>query len=67
MLSYIINHRGRCGTRLDNLLFLVEYLQNFSDIEIIIVEQDSEAFLSDHRFCDKCKYVHIRYDGLFNH
>lgn len=67
MLSYIINHRGRSGYRLDNLVFLVEYLKRLNDIEIIVVEQDSEAFLINHNFGNKCKYVFLKSDGLFNH
>lgn len=66
MLSYIINHRGKTGFRLENLIFLVNYLNNFKNIEIIIVEQDSESVLSNLKFPNNCKHIFIKNSGLFN-
>ena len=66
MISYIINHRGREGYRLENLLFLINYIKDITDIEIIIVEQDNISGLSTFKFPENCKYIFVKNDGLFN-
>ena len=66
MISYIINHRGDNGKRLENLEILINFISQIKSIEVIIVEQDDKSKLQNFGFVKKCKHIFVKNSGLFN-
>lgn len=61
--SYIIPFRFQLD-RILNLRRVIDWLSGFSNIEIILVEQDSHSKISHLNF--KCNHIFIKNDGPFN-
>ena len=65
--SYIIPYRSdKEGYRETNLKIVLQWLSNFDDLEIIIVEQDAIRQLDRHILPPNSKYFFIFNQGIFN-
>ncbi len=65
--SYIITHRENNVTRRNNLNFVLKWITSIeNDIEIILVEQDSERKIDQRTLPPNCKYVFAYNKDLFN-
>lgn len=64
--SYIITHRGKVGSRFNNLIFVLDWLSDLN-INIVLVEQDNRPYLADLNLSyPGVDYVFAYNDGLFN-
>jgi hypothetical protein len=62
--SYIITHRSASQYRHRNLLAVIEWLKDFKDIEIIVVEQDSVPKIKNE-LPEHVNYIFAYNAGLF--
>lgn len=69
MVSYVFTYRQSTADRLSNLKITLEWLKNFPNIEVVIVEQDSESRLvlpSSSNYPFQIKHIFAKNDKLFN-
>ncbi len=66
-VSYILNHRGKNGSRLNNLISVLGWLSPLKNVNIILVEQDDKPYLADLNLSyPGMEYVFAYNSGLFN-
>lgn len=64
--SVIIPFRGTSTGRVNNLLFVLEWLSGAKDMEVVVVEQDARSKLGDVRLPGNCSHVFTVSEREFN-
>jgi predicted glycosyltransferase involved in capsule biosynthesis len=64
-INYIIGHKGE-GTRLKNLVYVLQHTQRFNNINIILIEQDESPKIPTSIIPKNIKHIFIKNPGLYN-